>query len=203
MKLRADQIVAPDHRGNWSAVIGVGQAIRRIGAGEAEGMHEIGMIAGRDGAQHRMVGPIDDQIVPAHMRHLQRRVGGHQRHDLTRNPAEALIGAVLEPAAGHQLHADADAEERARAGDRHLFQRLAQIGDFCHTGQHRRERALAGQRHAVGAAHRLRIVGDGDGDIAPAIGGRALESLGRGAEIARPGIDDNDGFHGAVFDPRP
>ena len=62
------------------------------------------------------------QLVPAHMRDLERRVGGLDRHHLAVDPAEPVDGLELAAALGHQLHADADAEKRPAAPD-HRFAR--------------------------------------------------------------------------------
>ncbi len=93
------------------------------------------------------------QRVPAHLRQAQ--AGRRHLGDLAVDPAEAGGDLVLQAALGHQLHADADAEER-RAGAGCRLDRLAHAG---HGGQAARavgERALARQHDPVGAADMVR-----------------------------------------------
>ncbi len=60
---------------------------------------------------------------------------------------------MLEPALGHQLHADADAEERRAASDRRV-ERRPHAGDRSEPAGAVGEGALAGQHHAVGPGDR-------------------------------------------------
>src|SRR5919204_2325692 len=50
--------------------------------------------------------------IPAHMRNFQVRIGWRDLVDLAGNPAESLGYFIFTPALGHQLHADANPEER-------------------------------------------------------------------------------------------
>src|SRR5689334_10852615 len=92
--------------------------------------------------------------VPAHLRQPQAR----RRHfgDLAADPGEPRRDLMLEPALGHQLHTDADAEKWATGGAGGL-DRLAHAG---HRGEAARavgEGALPGQYDAVGLADIVRV----------------------------------------------
>ena len=50
------------------------------------------------------------ELVPAHMRHAH--LAWIERHDIARNPAQSLGHLIFEAARRHQLHADADSEQR-------------------------------------------------------------------------------------------
>ena len=113
------------------------------------------------------------------------------------DPAKTLGHRLLQPALRHQLHADADAEERPRLGDRHLLDRLPHAGDGMQARRAVGIGADAGQHDAVGGAHALRIGGQVDlgGDAGLARG--ALEGLGGRAQIARAVVDDGDAHSAA------
>ena len=74
---------------------------------------------------------------------------------------------MLQAALGHQLHADADAQERRAAAGRGL-DRLAHAGDGGEAGGAVGEGALAGQHDTVGGGDDGRIGGDGDVASMPA-----------------------------------
>ena len=82
--------------------------------------------------QHWMVRRAHVEVIPAHVGHLEgerwrarsRGRGWGQRHHLARNPVQARVVAVLTADGGHELHADADAQERTAVPAHHLLQRL-------------------------------------------------------------------------------
>ncbi len=104
------------------------------------------------------------QRVPAHMRDLERGVVGHDQRDIARESSRAPASTIVfEPARGQQLHADADAEERAAALALHdLLQRLDHAGHGVEAAPAIGEGADARQHDPVGGAHLLRIAGDAD-----------------------------------------
>ncbi len=64
------------------------------------GMHEIGVVARLDAPEHRMR-EVDDQVVPAHVRNLERLVRRLNPAHLAVDPAEAVNGFVLVARARH------------------------------------------------------------------------------------------------------
>ena len=102
MELHAKDSVAPDDGGDRPAIVAMRQQMRGVRHSELVGMHEIGVIAGPDPVQHR-VRLAADQIVPAHMRHLQRRVRGRDPHHLAADPAKALRVGIFAAPVGQQL----------------------------------------------------------------------------------------------------
>jgi hypothetical protein len=68
------------------------------------------------------------EVVPAHMRDLQRRIGGRDLDHLAGYPAKARPFFLLDAALRHQLAADADAEEGLAARDDLLVQALDHSG---------------------------------------------------------------------------
>ncbi len=130
--------------------------------------------------------------VPADLRDFQRRIGRLDLLDVAGDPAEAARHRLFQPALRHQLHADADAEERPRLGDRRLLDRLDHAGHGVEAGAAIGIGADAGQHDAVGGAHAFGIGGQVDlgGDARFARG--ALERLGRRAQIAGAVVDDRD-----------
>ena len=132
------------------------------------------------------------EAVPAHMRDLEAGPG-RDRHDLARDPAEARRWSrYSRPRVGHQLHADADAEERLAAldhrraaGPRPCPARAVEAGAAVGEG------ADARQHDAVGRGDLARVGGD-ERRARPAPLSRAARSkrLGGRAQIARAVIDD-------------
>ncbi len=120
------------------------------------GMEEIGLARleqfGAIAVLHRL------HVVPAHMRHLDRRIGALDQPDIAGDPAEARAFAIFEPARGEQLHADADAEERHAVRQHALFQRLDQARRSRSALQRRCwNDADAGQHDPLRAAHEVGI----------------------------------------------
>src|SRR4029079_9008656 len=93
---------------------------------------------------------------------------------------------------GHELHADADAEERTALAAHRFLQRLdharhrteptAAVGEGTDTRQH----------HARSLAHLIRIARHDDRLIVPALARRTLERFRGRVQIARTVIDDRD-----------
>ena len=86
-----------------------------------------------------------NQIVPAHMWHLERAVRGFNLHNITGNPAETIGRGVFMTLGRHQLHSDADAQKRAAFLLNGFYHSVidafvaAQLGGAC------RESAITGQ----------------------------------------------------------
>ena len=117
-------------------------------------MNEIGVqagFAGRDAGEHGMR-PQPVQIVPAHMRDFQQGIARPDRRDVAGDPAQSLGDFILQTARRHQLHADADAEERAAARAHRFFQRLDHAGDRVEAAPAIGEGADAGQHDLIGRA---------------------------------------------------
>ncbi len=100
---------------------------------------------------------------------------------------------MFQPALGHELHADADAEERAPGVGR-LHDRLFHARHGGEPAGAIGERPLAGQHDAVGARHQVRIGGHGDGGRQPRPLRRQGQRAGGGGEVAAAVIDHRD-FH--------
>ena len=131
--------------------------------------------------------------VPAHVRDLQLRIARRDAVDLAGNPARALDHLVFAAALGHQLHADADAEERPavlRAPSRSA-RRPCRAPHRARGGNPRRRRRRAARR-----GRRARTLSGSsrhqDRLIVAGLARRALEGLRRRVQIARAVIDDRD-----------
>ena len=135
--------------------------------------------------------------VPAHVRNLQARIGRRDAVDLARDPAEPLDHLVFAAALGHQLHADADAEERPAARAHALVERVHHAADGVEAAPAIREGADAGQHHAVGAGDLVGIARHHDRLRRAHFARGALERLGRRMQIARSVVDDGDGHRDA------
>ena len=113
--------------------------------------------------------------------------------DLARDPAEPVGDLVLAAALGHQLHADADAEERpalARAPSRPAprpcrARRRARAGN---RRRRRRPAARCGRRARTASGSRVTTIGC----VVRRFARRALERLGGRVQIAGAVIDDGD-----------
>ena len=114
MELGSHDIGAANDGRDRPAVIDMRQKIGGISHAHGVGMDEIGVIADLYPRKHRM-GLVDHQIVPTHMRHLQRRVGGRDARHLTLHPVEPRHIRVFTAPCGQHLHADANAQERHAA----------------------------------------------------------------------------------------
>ena len=103
---------------------------------------------------------------------------------------------MLEASGRHELHADADAEERLSPLAHRLMKGV-------HHARHRVEAAAAigegadaRQHDAVGAGDAVRIGRDLDRDPEASLARRALKSLGGRMEVARTVIDEGDAHRG-------
>ena len=76
---------------------------------------------------------------------------GLDRHHLAVDPAEAVDGLEFATALCHQLHADADPEERARADHDRLIQRRFETGNRGEAAPAVGKGADPGEDEAVGA----------------------------------------------------
>src|SRR5258708_19295070 len=77
-------------------------------------VHEISVQTLRpdgDAVEQRMRPPCIERV-PAHVRDLQTRIRRRDAFDLARNPAQPRRHLVFAAALGHELHANANAEER-------------------------------------------------------------------------------------------
>src|SRR4249920_1705249 len=131
MELRARHVVFGDEGGDRAAVIGARHEIVLLLGDEVIGMDEIGVqpaVAGRDAFEQSMLTP-HAQRVPAHMRDLEVWIGGRNGPDLALDPAEAWRHPMLEAALGHELKADADAEEGPAALLHGFLQRVDHAWD--------------------------------------------------------------------------
>ena len=140
--------------------------------------------------QHRVLADRVERV-PAHVRDLQVLVARRDLHDVARDPVEAVGVDVLAAARRHQLHADADAEERPRLVAHRLGHRLDHAVDRVEAacGNRRRRRRPAARRDRRGTPRRDRRVTH-DLLAVPAFARRALERLRGGVQIARAVIDD-------------
>ena len=155
-------------------------------------MHEIGVepfVADGDAGKDRLLA-CHVQRVPSHVRDLELRVGGRDLHHVAGDPAEPFGRLLLQPALGHELAADADAEERLAAPDHLLVQRLHHARHRVETAAAIGEGADARQHDAVGRRHDFRV--RGDDDRVARLARRALERLGGGVKVSRAVIDDGD-----------
>ena len=118
------------------------------------GMEEIGLTRRNQAGGARL------DIVPAHMRHFDRRIGHFDPAHFAADPVEPCGHAEFDPARGQQLHADANPQKRHAADLNTLCHRLDQAGDSTQCLDTGTKRADAGQHDAIGGAHHVRIGGD-------------------------------------------
>ena len=137
----------------------------------------------------------EGELVPAHVRDLERGVARRDRHDLALDPVEPPCGLELAPARRHQLHAYTDAEERLPAPLHGVFERFFHARDRQQPAAAIGEGADAGQHDAVGLGKTPRIAGDQDAVVAPGLARRALQRLRRRTQIAGAVIDHRDQRH--------
>ncbi len=121
-----------------------------------------------------------------------RRHFGHVALD----PAEPRGDGVFQAAFGHQLHADADAQERRAAAGRGL-DRLAHAWDGGEAGGAVGEGPLAGQNDTVSGGDHGRIGSDGDSRIDAGPFRRQRHGARGGRQVAAAVVDDRDP-HGAM-----
>src|SRR5262252_8452430 len=131
MKLRARAIVARHHGGDRAAVVRLRNQTSAVGRVEVKGMHEIGVQPLRPGsdAVEQRVRTERVESVPTHVRDLETWILRLDAVDFAGNPTESFGDHVFAPALGHELHADADAEERTALAAHALFDRLDHAAD--------------------------------------------------------------------------
>ncbi len=112
--------------------------------------------------------------------------------DLAFDPAEARRHLMLVAALGHQLHADANAEERLALFGDAVGQRIDHAGNRFEPALAIGKRADARQHDALGFRHGVRIARHRNRLVVAALARRALERLGGRVQIARTVIDDGD-----------
>ena len=139
--------------------------------------------------------PQRGERVPAHVGNLQVGVARGDAVDLAGNPAQSFAHPIFAAALGHQLHADADAEERPALATHRFLERLDHALDRIESAAAIRKRADAGQHDAVGPAHRVRVSGHHDRLVASGLARRTLERFRGRMQVARAVIDDRHG-HG-------
>ena len=141
------------------------------------------MLALADAGEHGVLSP-RLELVPAHMRDLERGVGGLYRHDLAANPAEARHILELAAPARRQLHAHADPEKRPAARDHAFVERRLHAADCREAAPTIGEGAHAGQHHAIGLADEIGIAGHHHVGGEAALTRGALDGLRGGAQIS-------------------
>ena len=99
---------------------------------------------------------------------------------------------MLLAARRHQLHADADAEERPRLFAHRFGHRLDHAVERIQSAAAIGEGADPGQHDAIGAEHGFGIAGHHDFSGTCHAARRALERLGGGVQIAGAVIDDGN-----------
>ena len=194
MKLRARNIVTPDHGGDGAAVVGGGDDHIRLRGFQFVGMHEIGvqtLVAGGDARQQRM-GHAQVEGVPAHMRHLEAGIIGRDGLNVPGDPVESCGHLMLEAPGRQQLHAHANAQKGFAARQHRLAHGFDHAGDGVEAAPAIGEGAHARQHHPVGLAHEVGVAGEDDRQIEPRLGGGGFEGLLRGMKIAGAVIDDGD-----------
>ena len=111
------------------------------------------------------------------------------------------MDAVLDAAPGHQLHADADAEEGTPLAAHRLLQGLDHPGDRAQAATAVAERADARQHDMVGPPHQFRVGGHGDRPAVAHVLGGPGQGLGGRAQVAGPVIDDGNAHAKAESQP--
>src|SRR5437879_5185844 len=149
----------------------------------------------RQPLQHRVVSD-HIQRVPAHVRNFQVFLARRNLLDITRDPVEALGYAVLLAARGHQLHADADAEERPRLDPHRFRHRLQHAVHSVEAPAAIGEGADAGEHDAIGAKYSVRIARHHDLLRIFHASRGALEGFCRRVEITRTVVDDRNAHRG-------
>src|SRR5262245_46147895 len=199
VELAAREIVLGDEGGDGAAIIGARDKRVRPLRHEVVGVHEIGVeptLAGGNAFKQRVLAA-ERKRVPAHMRDLERSVARRDRPDLALDPAEPGREPMFEPALGHELEPDADAEERLAALPHCLFEGLDHAGDAGKPITAIGESAHARQNDALGVTHFLRLRRHLDGELRGLFPRRPLEGLGGGVQVPRTVIDDGD-VHGGL-----
>src|SRR5262249_43704743 len=117
--------------------------------------------------------------------------------DLARNPSEPRRHLVFAPALGHELHANANAEERPAAPAHAVVERFHHAADGVEPPPAIGEGADTRQHHPVGARDLIGIARHHDRLRQTFLARGALERFRRRVQIARAVIDDGDAHRGA------
>src|SRR6516165_9708714 len=117
--------------------------------------------------------------------------------DLAPNPTQSRPHLSFAAALGHELHADANAEERPAAPAHALVERFHHPVDGVEPTPAIGEGADTGQHHPVGARNLIGIARHHDRLRQPFLARGALERFCRRVQIARAVIDDGDAHRGA------
>ncbi len=184
MELHADQVVARDRRDHAAAVVGQRRDMHAFVGHEVIGMEEIGL-ARLDQRGAVLVAHRRD-VVPAHVRDLDRGIGHLDRADLAGDPVEPWGLAMLQPPRGEELHAHADAQERRAADLDPLGHRFDQMGNRAQPFGAGLEAADAGQDDTVGGADHVGVGGDRD-----VLGTGCSQGVGHRLQIARAVVDES------------
>ena len=155
VELGADDVVPAHNGGDRPGIVDMRQQMRRVVDQHRPGMDEIGVIAGGKTGQHRM-GCINDQIIPAHMRDFERRVGRSNPGHLPPDPVKAGGWFVFVALRGQHLHADTDPKK----GDGAPFDC---VGNRPGQPRHRVQSGPAGRKGPVARQHDPGGAGDGIG----------------------------------------
>ncbi len=199
MKLGADDSVLADDRGQRPAVIGARQHVSLIGRIEVIGVNEITMAAlraQRQTLQHRML-PDHVERIPAHVRNFQILFARRNLHDVAGDPVEPGRRDMFLATRCHQLHADADAEERPRLVAHRFRHRLDHAVKRVEAPAAIGEGADAGQHDAVSAIGHFRIAGHHDLFRIFQASRGTLECLRSRVQIAGTVIDDGNAHRDA------
>ena len=131
---------------------------------------------------------------------LSVRVVGRDGAHLAGDPVEPVGRLELQPAAGHELHADADAEKRPAFDAHRVFQGFAHAGHGFEAALAVGEGADARQHDTVGGGDDVGVGRQRNHRVGLALARGALEGLGGGVQVAGAVVDDGDALHyGAAF----
>ena len=129
MELAAGHVVARNERGDGTTVIGARHHIVRVRGCQMIRVHEIGMLAGKPGdAADSACERASSMFQPICGILSDWSSGAIGTTSPSIQPKPWVVD-MLEPALGHQLHADADAEERLAAARHVIVDCIPQAGD--------------------------------------------------------------------------
>ena len=201
VELAACHVVLGDDRGDRAAVVGARQHVRLSVGVEVVGVHEIGVKPVR-----RPAAAARAPDARATMSSVFQPICGIFRFSsrgeiFSTSPAiqsKPSVVDMLLAARRHQLHADADAEERPRLDAHRFGHRLDHAVKRVEAAAAIGEGADAGQHDAIGAIHHLGIARSRRSSADRAMLARgALERLGGRVQIAGAVIDDGNAHRDA------
>ena len=126
------------------------------------------------------------------MRNLQARIARRDAIDLARDPTETLFHLIFEAALCHELHADADAEERPATLTHRLLQGVDHSRHGIEAAPAIGKGADAGQHDTIGTRYDGGILRHRDRLIETRLMRRTLERLCGRMQIAGTVIDNGD-----------